>query len=141
MSMMPAFSPGPCTTSLLRVGSRFKCTREDLYEQCSLHMTEKIPSSVSVGVRPIHFRIRWYSSCVIPCSAITSGVMAGWFSGEVIVFWESPFSHAFTAVHSCALINFLYGSYAHALSREWCLILLGAVIAQREGERSPANRG
>ena len=30
MSMMPAFSPGPCTTSLLRVGSRFRCTREDL---------------------------------------------------------------------------------------------------------------
>ena len=30
MSMMPAFSPGPCTTSWLRVGSRFKCTREDL---------------------------------------------------------------------------------------------------------------
>ncbi len=30
MSMMPAFSPGPCITSLLLVGSRFKCTRDDL---------------------------------------------------------------------------------------------------------------
>ena len=26
--MMPAFSPGPCTTRRLRVGNRFKCTRE-----------------------------------------------------------------------------------------------------------------
>src|SRR6202789_2860182 len=36
MSMMPAFSPGPCTTSLLRVGRRFRWTREGLEEQCSL---------------------------------------------------------------------------------------------------------
>ena len=28
MSMTPAFSPGPCTTSLLRVGSFFRCRRE-----------------------------------------------------------------------------------------------------------------
>src|SRR3954471_131028 len=116
MSMMPAFSPGPCTTSLLRVGSRFRCTRDDLYEQCSLHITEKIPNSVSVGVRPIHFRIRWYSSGVIPCSAITSGVMAGWFSGEVIMSWELLFSHASSPLHRHSLINFLYGSYARSLS-------------------------
>ncbi len=30
MSIMPAFSPGPCTTRRLRVGKRFRCTREDL---------------------------------------------------------------------------------------------------------------
>src|SRR6476661_5853689 len=76
MSMMPAFSPGPCTTSLLRVGSRFKCTRDDLYEQCSLHITLKIPSSVSDGSRPREALIRSYSSGVMPCSAMTSGVMA-----------------------------------------------------------------
>ena len=44
--MMPAFSPGPCTTSLPRVGSFLRCRRELLYEQCSLHITLKIPSSV-----------------------------------------------------------------------------------------------
>src|SRR6476469_1137028 len=75
MSMMPAFSPGPCTTSLLRVGSRFKCTRHDLYEQCSLHITLKIPSSVSDGSRPSEALIRSYSSGVMPWSLITSGVM------------------------------------------------------------------
>src|SRR6476620_5970136 len=76
MSIMPAFSPGPCTTSLLRVGSRFKCTRDDLYEQCSLHITLKMPSSVRDGSRPSDALIRSYSSGVMPCSLITSGVMA-----------------------------------------------------------------
>src|SRR5438270_8303175 len=76
MSMIPAFSPGPCTTSFDRVGSRFKWTRDDLYEQCSLHITLKIPSSVSEGSRPSHFRTFLYSSGVMPCSATTSGVMA-----------------------------------------------------------------
>ena len=76
MSMIPAFSPGPCTTSLLRVGSRFRCTRDDLYEQCSLHITLKIPNSVSDGSRPSAALIRSYSSGVMPCSAMTSGVMA-----------------------------------------------------------------
>ena len=34
------------------IGSIFRCLREDLYEQCSDHITEKTPSSVKVGVRP-----------------------------------------------------------------------------------------
>src|SRR5690242_7517545 len=76
MSMMPAFSPGPCTTSLLRVGSRFKCTRDDLYEQCSLHITLKMPNSVSDGSRPSEVLIRSYSSGVMPWSLMTSGVIA-----------------------------------------------------------------
>ena len=36
-----------------RVGSGFRWTRLLLYEQCSLHITLKIPSSVRLGVRPI----------------------------------------------------------------------------------------
>ena len=28
---------------------------DDLYEQCSFHIAEKMPSSVSVGSRPISF--------------------------------------------------------------------------------------
>src|SRR5438034_1396625 len=77
MSMIPAFSPGPCTTSLLRVGSRFRCTRDDLYEQCSLHITLKMPSSVMVGSRPPRSFLTFsYSSGVRPCSCTTSGVMA-----------------------------------------------------------------
>ena len=42
---IPAFSPGPWSTRGPEVGNFFKCIREDLYEQCSLHMAEKMPSS------------------------------------------------------------------------------------------------
>src|SRR5260370_14376299 len=72
MSTTPAFSPGPCTTSLPRVGSRFRCTLLDLYEQCSLHITEKIPSSVMFGSRPSICLTRAYSSAGRPCSAAIS---------------------------------------------------------------------
>src|ERR1700756_2863309 len=74
MSTTPAFSPGPCTTNFPRVGNRFKCTLLDLYEQCSLHITEKIPSSVMFGSRPRICFTRAYSSAVRPCSAAISGV-------------------------------------------------------------------
>src|ERR1700756_2121200 len=74
MSTTPAFSPGPCTTNFPRVGNRFKCTLLDLYEQCSLHITEKIPSSVIFGSRPRIFCMCVYSSFVTPCSAAISGV-------------------------------------------------------------------
>src|SRR4051812_21171307 len=97
MSMMPAFSPGPCTTSFERVGSRFKWTRDDLYEQCSLHITLKIPSSVSEGSRPSHFRTFLYSSGVMPCSATTSGVIATAAAG-VVGIREALFSHEAAAV-------------------------------------------
>src|SRR6516225_6495053 len=40
-------------------------------------MTEKMPSSVRLGVRPMIFWIRSYSSAESPCSAMTSGVIAG----------------------------------------------------------------
>jgi hypothetical protein len=62
---------------LLRVGNRFKCTRDDLYEQCSLHITLKIPSSVSDGSRPSEALIRSYSAGVMPWSLMTSGVITG----------------------------------------------------------------
>src|SRR5580704_6891367 len=78
ISMIPAFSPGPCNTRLLRVGRRFRCTRDDLYEQCSLHITLKIPSSVSVGSRlPRSCLIFSYSSGVRPCCWRVSGEKAG----------------------------------------------------------------
>src|SRR5215831_16973402 len=77
ISMMPAFSPGPCTTRRLRVGSLFKCTRDDLYEQCSLHITLKMPSSVIVGSRPPRSCLIFsYSSSVRPCCRRTSGEKA-----------------------------------------------------------------
>ena len=77
MSITPAFSPGPWITQVALVGSVRRWTFEDLYEQCSFHMAEKMPSSVIDGSRPISARIRSYSSGLRPCSATSSGVTLG----------------------------------------------------------------
>ena len=77
MSITPAFSPGPWITHGALVGRPRRCTLDDLYEQCSFHIAEKMPSSVKLGVRPISSRMRWYSSGLSPCSATSSGVMLG----------------------------------------------------------------
>src|ERR1700730_13721770 len=79
MSMTPAFSPGPWITQGALVGKPRRCSREDLYEQCSFHIAEKIPSSVKLGTRPISLRIRSYSSGLRPWLATSSGVICGWF--------------------------------------------------------------
>src|SRR3954470_22841322 len=76
MSITPAFSPGPQITHGALVGSFLRCTRDDLYEQCSDHMTEKMPSSVRFGSRPRAWRTRSYSSGERPCSATMSGVIS-----------------------------------------------------------------
>ena len=50
MSITPAFSPGPWITHGALVGRPRRCTLDDLYEQCSFHIAEKMPSSVKLGV-------------------------------------------------------------------------------------------
>src|ERR1700748_1484178 len=77
MSMTPAFSPGPWITQGAFVGNPLRWMREDLYEQCSFHIAEKMPSSVKLGTRPISFKIRSYSSGLRPCAATSSGVILG----------------------------------------------------------------
>src|SRR5260370_28266682 len=77
MSMTPAFSPGPWITQGALVGSVRRWILEDLYEQCSFHIAEKMPSSVKVGVRPISLRMRSYSSGLSPCAATSAGVIFG----------------------------------------------------------------
>src|SRR5580658_4168865 len=77
MSTTPAFSPGPWMTRGPFVGRRRRCTRDDLYEQCSLHMTLKTPSSVYVGVRPKAAVIRTYSSPRSLCWAASVVVTGG----------------------------------------------------------------
>src|SRR5438874_13561176 len=67
------------------VGNFFSSFREFLYEQCSLHMTEKIPSSVKFGSRPRIFLIRSNSSGVRPCFATSSGVTFGSVVGSARV--------------------------------------------------------
>src|SRR5690606_1895771 len=80
ISTTPAFSPGPWMTRGPLVGSVLSHFFELLYEQCSFHMAEKMPSSVKVGTRPIRPRILSYSSGFRPWSATSSGVisMASW---------------------------------------------------------------
>src|SRR4051794_1687897 len=75
MSTTPAFSPGPWMTRGPFVGRRFKWKRDDLYEQCSLHITLKTPSSVYVGVRPRCFSTSVYSSVVSLCCLTRGGVI------------------------------------------------------------------
>src|SRR6267143_1223518 len=78
ISTTPAFS-SPALTKMFGpvVGNFFSSFLEFLYEQCSLHMTEKIPSSVKFGSRPRIRLIRSNSSDVRPCSATISGVIFG----------------------------------------------------------------
>ena len=84
-STTPAFSPGPWMTRGPSVGSSFSQTREDLYEQCSDHMTEKMPSSVRFGSRPSSSTSRRYSSGLMPCSATICGV-----GGALFAVWGLP---------------------------------------------------
>src|SRR5437588_9324222 len=83
--MTPAFSPGPWITHGALVGSVRRWIFEDLYEQCSFHMAEKMPSSVKVGGRPMRSRRRWYSSGLSPCSATSLAVILGSFEATGLV--------------------------------------------------------
>src|SRR6185503_2391633 len=94
MSTAPAFSPGPCTTRGPVVGSFLRWTRELLYEQCSDHMTENIPSSVIFGSRPKISRIFLYSSSVRLCCARSS------LRSAVFVLMDS-----YTSQRQCLLLR------------------------------------
>ena len=48
-------------------------------------MAENIPSSVKLGVRPINFKIRAYSSGLRPCAATRSSVIVGSSFGALAV--------------------------------------------------------
>src|SRR5207302_9944091 len=74
-STTPAFSPGPCRTRGPFVGKPLRKRRLDLYEQCSLHIAEKMSNSTRLGSRPSTLRRRAYSSCERPCAATISGVI------------------------------------------------------------------
>src|ERR1700677_3381488 len=74
ISTIPAFSPGPQMRRGPVVGSVFSQIFDDLYEQCSLHIAEKTPSSVRFGVRPRIASQRANSSALGPISAARAGV-------------------------------------------------------------------
>src|ERR1700730_7355939 len=74
ISTTPAFSPGPQITRGPVVGKVCSQTFDDLYEQCSLHITEKTRSLVMSVVRPRIATARSNSSSVKPCSAARAAV-------------------------------------------------------------------
>src|SRR5580698_7372472 len=74
MSTTPAFSPGPWITLGPLVGNLDRCRREDLYEQCSDHMTLNTPSSTALGSRFNRRTIRSYSSDLRPYSSASSAM-------------------------------------------------------------------
>src|SRR4029077_11845730 len=83
------------------VGNFFSSFLEFLYEQCSLHMTEKIPSSVKFGLRPGIFLIRSNSSGVRPGRFTTSSVTIGSAGGVLrlidiftLMNWSGSLNHA-----------------------------------------------
>src|SRR6266511_1202501 len=90
ISTTPAFSPGPRITHGACVGSSFSQRFDDLYEQCSLHITENTPSSVMLGTRPSTPRMRAYSSGLSPCWATTAGVISG-IGGSGVIGRDGPF--------------------------------------------------
>src|SRR5580700_4746155 len=142
MSTIPAFSPGPCSTSLLRVGSRFKCTRDDLYEQCSLHITLKMPSSVIVGSRsPRSFLIFSYSSEVRPCCRRISGAKAGVMEVVMGKFYcsKSPVVGLGSLAKSLAP-SFLAGDQRHTANRPaFSMTYLQAIEYLRSARRTAAR--
>ena len=71
---------------------------EDLYEQCSFHMAEKMPSSVKLGSRPISSRMRWYSSGFRPCAATSFALTR---RTAVALFCRSGWT---TAIHASARV-------------------------------------
>ena len=72
-STTPAFSPGPTSTCGPSLGSRRRWMRDDLYEQCSDHMTENMASSRWLGCRPRMVAIASASSSVSPSARWTDG--------------------------------------------------------------------
>ncbi len=72
-STTPAPSPGPTSTHGASVGNRRRCSRELLYEQCSLHMTANMASSRSLGDRPRTWSMATASSSVRPSALCNIG--------------------------------------------------------------------
>src|SRR3990167_8867034 len=78
MSTTPAFSPGPQITRGPVVGNLPRWILLDLYEQCSLHITENTPNSTALGSRFRRWRMTSYSYDFRPYSAAVSRrVLAG----------------------------------------------------------------
>src|SRR5215470_13665730 len=136
ISITPAFSPGPWITQGALVGSVRKWILEDLYEQCSFHIAEKMPSSVKLGVREISARMRSYSSGLRPWASTSAGVMVGCLTGFLLAMriagWafsppfrrdpraaERPNSHDILGRNSGRRAQSLYCAVSKTSFRRW----------------------
>ena len=89
MSITPAFS-SPAATSIRppERGKVLSCRMEFLYEQCSLHITEYMPSSVYDGVRPSRSHTRAYSCSVRPSSfAVSTVTLSSLYGSCSVMGW------------------------------------------------------
>src|SRR5438874_694069 len=112
------------------VGNFLSSLREFLYEQCSLHITEKIPSSVKLGSRPRIFLIRSNSSWARPCCLMSSGVTAGSAVGIWLIIGR--FTLANLQVRSITQIRIFIKS-RHLRSVRQLLELRTLGVKMREG--------
>src|SRR5262245_27658279 len=93
MSTTPAPSPGPTSTQGASVGKRPRYARDDLYEQCSDHMTEYMASSRCVGSRPSSSTTAASSSSVTPtCRCSTSAIGFDRTESRICQNGSAPFS-------------------------------------------------
>jgi hypothetical protein len=95
MSMTPAFSPGPQMTRGPLVGNLPRWIFDDLYEQCSDHITENTPNSSWLGSRPRRSRTTWYSAGLRPYSAASSAMdFSGALMAGLLAMFEAGVSPA-----------------------------------------------
>src|SRR4051794_13507448 len=80
-STTPASSPGPTSTASPSVGSVFRWTLLDLYEQCSDHIAAYIASSVRFGARPRVRSMSESSSSLRPSARCSGSRSANGFQG------------------------------------------------------------
>src|SRR5213080_195087 len=132
ISTTPAFS-SPALTRISGpvVGNFFSSFFEFLYEQCSLHITEKIPNAVKFGSRPRIFLMRSNSSGVRPCCLTSSGVTAGSAVGISLVIGRFTLTNL--QARSITQIRiFIKSSHFGSVQHIFQLRTLGVSINNRE---------
>ena len=102
-------STGPTRTPSPVVGSRFRCTRLDLYEQCSDHITEYMASSHEVGRRPRICRISRYSFSFRPRAA--QGCSRSGVSAACVTVSTTPTSYRLGDLVRCVSRGRGLGTY------------------------------
>src|SRR5262245_19309451 len=139
MSITPAFSPGPWITHGALVGRVRRWILEDLYEQCSFHIAEKMPSSVKLGVREMSARMRSYSSGLRPWASTSAGVTVGCLTGFLLAMRDGLSRPLLgeTRGRRKGLIHTIF--WAEILGRTGVRLVRRAAPARRSQSTRPAS--